>query len=277
MPGKLSPLFQLFHQHFHEGKSLFNALSKQFRGKKAVELEQKLIFMEIYIDLLSKIHFKEEQLKFQVFSPYKDLYKGLKKVKHIRIILAQLESYKSQTGLSFHSYERHVLNEKNKLYTQLYDIIVGEPLKMWEDLYESALFYSHGIKPLSINTATTQIIEEELSYFILENNEKLSSKGLKDIYEGVRVIMALENIRIEIGFNAVFVHAVHEYMAQFQKNLLNWYENHLLMQHLVMFVGDKEEISKKYLDLLARLKENKKTYTLQVEKECRFLFDTILR
>ena len=277
MQGKLSPLFQPFHQQFHEGKSLFNALSKQFRGKKAVELEQKLIFLEIYVDLLAKIHFKEDQLKFQVFSPFKGIFKGLKKVKHIRIILAQLEIYKVSSGETFNSYEKFLLSEKNRLYTEVYDMIVGAPLKIWEDLYEEAYKYSHGIKPLAINTATTKIIEEELEFFNLENKHKLDYKGIKDIYEGVRVITALENIRIEIGFNPIFVSAVHEYLTTFQKDLLDWYENHLLMQHMISYLSDKENVSKKYLDLLSKLKENKKTYTLQVEKKCRFLFDNIIR
>ncbi|UJP65008.1 hypothetical protein [Mongoliitalea daihaiensis] len=277
MQGKLSPLFQTFHQQFHEGKSIFNALSKQFRGKKAVELEQKLIFLEIYIDLLAKIHFKEDQLKFKVFSPFKDIFKGLKKVKHIRIILGQLALYKTDNTPTFNSYERFLLLEKNKLYTQVYDLIVGAPLKIWEDLYEEAFNYSHGIKPLSINTATTQIIEEELEFFNLENKDKLTSKGIKDIYEGVRVITALENLRIEIGFNAVFVPAVHEYLTSFQRDLLEWYENHLLMQHIISYLSEQEHVSKKYLELLAGLKENKKTYTLRVEKECRFLFDKIIQ
>lgn len=276
MQGKLTPLFQLFHQQYHEGKSLFNTLSKQFRGKKAVELEEKLIFLEIYIDLLAKIHFKEDQLKFQVFSPYKGIFKGLKKVKHIRIIISQLELYKASTGLTFNSYERFLQSEKNRLYTEVYDQIVGAPLKIWEDLYDEAYKYSLGIKPLAINTATTQIIQEELEYFNLENKHKLEYKGIKDIYEGVRVITALENLRIEVGFNTIFVSSVHEYLTTFQKHLLDWYENHLLMQHLISYFSDKEDIAKKYLDLLAILKENKKTYTLHVEKECRFLFDKVI-
>ncbi|RZS96269.1 hypothetical protein [Cecembia calidifontis] len=276
MKGKVSPIFALFQQQFEAAKSAFDALSKQYRGKKALELENKLIFLEIYIDLLSKIHFEEEQLKFRLFSPFKKIFKGLKKTKHIKMIMAQTEALKLKENPAFHAYLKSLETEKNQLYNEVYDLIISSPLQIWETLYHEAHHYSKGIKPLMINTATTQIINEELSFFQVDNNGKLDSKVLKDIYEGIRVITALENLRIESGFNPIFVQEVHERMSELQKTMLKWYENHLFIQHLVAFLTDKEEVSKKYLDLLSSLQGNRKNHIKQIEDQCAALFERIL-
>jgi hypothetical protein len=276
MQGKTSPIFGLFQQHFEGAKAAFNSLSKQYRGKKAIELEGRLIFLEIYIDLLSKIHFKESNLKFRLFSPYKKIFKGLKKTKHIKMIMNQVEAVKMKENIVFNSYTKALENEKLKLYNEVYDLIVSAPLRIWEDLYQEAANYSKGLKPLMINTATTQIINEELEFFNVENYEKLDTKALKDIYEGIRVITALENLRIESGFNPIFVQEVHERMSELQKSMLLWYENHLFMQHLIGFLADKPEVQKKYLDLLSTIQANKKNHTKQVEKMSKELFQRIL-
>ena len=276
MKGKVSPIFSLFQNHFDEAKTAFSGLSRQYRGKKAIELESRLIFMEIYIELLSRIHFKEDQLKFRLFSPFKEIYKGLKKTKHLKMIKGQLEALKNLDQNNFSAYGKLLETEKNKLYNEVYELVISSPLQIWEDLYQEAFKYSQGLKPLMINTATTQIIEEELTYFRVENNGKLDSKNLKDIYEGLRVITALENLRIASGFNPVFVQEVHERMNELQKVMLKWYENHLFIQHLVGYLKDMEEVPKKYLDLLGSLQSNKKNFTKQVEQLCDELFERIL-
>jgi hypothetical protein len=276
MQGKISPIFRLFTQQFEDAKSAFLSLSKRYRGKKSMELEQKLIFLEIYVDFLSRIHFKEENLKFQLFSPFKKIFKGLKKTKHLKMIMKQVESVKMRDNVVFNSYTKALESEKNKVYAEVYDLIVSTPLQIWDELYDSVYQYSKGLKPLMINTSSTQIISEELEFFNLDNKTKLDTKALKDIYEGIRVIIALENLRIESGFNSIFVKEVHSRMSELQKDLLIWYENHLFLQHLTGFLTDKENISKKYIDLLASLQQNKKTNTAKVEAKCRELFERIL-
>jgi hypothetical protein len=276
MQGKISPIFRHFQIQFEEAKSAFSSLGKQFKGKKAIELEQKLIFLEIYIDLISRIYFKEDNLKFQLFSPFKDLFKGLKKVKHIKMILDQVRSYNIDQNVVFNTYIKSLESDKKKLYAEVYDLIVSTPFQIWDNLYQEAYNYSKGLKPLMINTATTQIINEELEFFNLEHKTKMDSKALKDIYEGLRVIIALENLRIESGFNSIFVEEVHGHMGGLRQSLLDWYQNHLFIQHLSFYLTDKENIAKKYLDLLSRLQTNKKSHTQKVVEKCRYLFDRIL-
>jgi hypothetical protein len=276
MQGNISPVFGLFQQHFEEAKAAHASLSKQFKGKKAIELESRLIFLEIYIDLLSHIHFKKEGLKFELFAPFKNLFKGLKKTKHLKMVNNQVESVKIKEAIEFRTYTKNLLSEKNKLYAEVYDHVVVTPLHIWEDLYDTAYKLSKGLKPLMINTATNQIINEELEFFNLDHKSKLDSKALKDIYEGLRVIIALENLRIESGFNPIFVNEVHDKMFLLQKSLLKWYENHLFIQHLTGFLTDKQNISKKYLDLLGNLQEDRKDFKSLVEKQVRDLFEKIL-
>lgn len=276
MKGKISPIFRLFDTQYKEAKNAFLVLGKQYKGKKAVELEQKLIFLEIYVDLISKIHFEEKKLKFEVFKPFKEIFRGLKKTKHLKLVLEELNKVKLKNNLTYNSYEKFLLDEKKEHYNKIYDLILSTPLETWEKFYENVYQHSSGLQPLMVNTATTQIINEELEFFNLDHKTKLDNKALKDIYEGLRVIIALENIRIESGLNAIFVAEVHEKMKLLQVSLLSWYQNQLFTQHLVYFFGEKDDISKKYKDLLTELKADKKKYTLTVEKQCKYLFDRIL-
>lgn len=276
MQGKVSPIFRLFHQQFEEAKQIHASLSKQFRSKKAIELEQKFIFLEIYLNLLSRIHFHEDKLKFQVFAPFNGIFKNLKKVKHLKLVLNQLIEVREKGSITYNSYEKHLEEQKKELFTEGFDLVVSSPLQIWEDLYQEVYKWSKGLKPLMINTAITQMINEELDFFNLDNQSTLDSKALKDIYEGLRVIIALENLRIESGFNTIFVTEVHSQMQHLQKSLHQWYQNQLFIQHLSFFLREKENIPKKYIDLLALLKSNKKRFTAKVEEQCKYLFDRIL-
>jgi hypothetical protein len=276
MSGKVSPIFRLFDQQYDEARLNFQGLSKQFKGKKAIELEQKFIFFEIYIDLLSRIHFEEDRLKFQLFETFKLLFKNLKKVKHLKLITQQIEDLKLTQNLKYNTYEKQLADDKKKLYAEGFDLVVSSPLQIWENLYQEIHHYSRDLKPLMINTAITQIINEELEYFKIDNKTRLDSKALKDIYEGLRVITALENLRVESGFNPVFVTVVHDQIKKLQHSLYNWYSNHLFIQHLTHFLANKEDVSKKYLDLLQILQSNKKIFTQKVEQQCINLFQRIL-
>ncbi|GAB3647419.1 hypothetical protein GCM10028791_09330 [Echinicola sediminis] len=274
---QVSPIFQLFDQQYDLAKRLFISLSKQFRSKKATELEEKLIFMEIYIDLLSKIHFNEKKLKFQLFGPYRELFKSLKKVLHIKLIQQALAEETASAGMSFGSYEKILLKDKNKIYGDAYDLIMGTPLEIWEALYREAFEHSRNIKPLMINTSTTQIINEELEFFKFDSEKKLEAKEIKDIYEGLQVIITLENVRIVSGLNATFTRVIHKHMNDLSQQLYKWYQNHLFLQHLTFSLADQEEApSKKYLTLINSLKNNKKKLTTKVVSQCQHLFSDIL-
>jgi len=274
---QVSPIFQLFDQQYDLAKRLFIALTKQFKSKKAIQLEEKLIFLEIYIDLLSKIHFNEKKLKFQLFAPYKELFKCLKKVLHIKLIQQAFAEVSAISGVSYGTYEKALLRDKNKIYTAAYDVIMSTPLEIWEALYREAFAHSKQLKPLMINTSTTQIINEELEYFKNDSEKKLEAKEIKDIYEGLQVIITLENVRIVSGLNATFTELIHTHMNDLSQLLYKWYQNHLLLQHLTFSLSEQEEApSKKYINLINTLKTNKKKLTTKVVSHCKHLFSDIL-
>ncbi|WP_200975939.1 hypothetical protein [Echinicola sp. 20G] len=274
---QVSPIFQLFDQQYTLAKKLFYSLTKLFKSKKAIELEEKLIFLEIYIDLLSRIHFNEKKLKFQLFGPYKELFKSLKKVLHIKLIQEALESESIKTQTTFSTYERELLRDKKSIYTEAYDVIMATPLNIWEDLYREAFEHSKNLRPLMINTSTIQIINEELEFFKFDSEKKLEAKEIKDIYEGLQEIITLENVRIVSGLNATFTEVVHKHMNELSQLLYKWYQNHLFLQHLTYTLSEKEELpSKKYQALISSLKSNKKKLTTKVVSQCQHLFSDIL-
>ncbi|WP_332913891.1 hypothetical protein [Algoriphagus boritolerans] len=60
MPFKTSPVFHIFDQQHQEAKLLFLALGKQVKSKKAIELQLKLEFLELFADLMEKIDFESQ-------------------------------------------------------------------------------------------------------------------------------------------------------------------------------------------------------------------------
>ncbi|GGF18725.1 hypothetical protein [Echinicola rosea] len=273
----VSPVFQSFDQHYTLAKKLFTDLAKFFKSKKAVELEEKLIFLEIYIELISRIHFKEEKLKFTLFGPYKALFKSLKKVLHIKLVTQALEEETESTGIQFASYKKKLWKDRDGIYATAYDEILATPTNIWEELYKQAFDHSKQLRPLQINTATTQLINEELAFFKFDSEQQLEAKEIKDIYEGLQLIISLENIRMVSGLNPTFTDPIHTCMNDLSQLLYKWYQNHLFLQHLTFSLSKAENIpSKKYQSLLKKLKSNKKKLTAKAVSQCQHLFSDIL-
>jgi hypothetical protein len=267
---KTSPVFQLFQQQFDEGYRLFNELSKNLKTKKAIALEEKLIFIDIYLQLLSKIHFEEKDLKFRMFKPFKKVFKCLKQVLHIRLI--KEECVEKAAGQPLNSFSQYISEEKDQLYTELFNMLQAFPNGAWEELYNEVRKLSKGIKPLMVNTATTQIINEEVEFSQFDSLHEMDAKTIKDIYESLQTIIAVENFRMVSGLNPVFTGTIHEDLNRLSQLLFKWFQNHLLYQQVIYFFSDKETISQKYKDLLDDIKKDKKKLTSKVVSRCKELF-----
>ncbi len=277
MTHQISPIFQFFDQQYHLAKKDFDALSKQFKSKKAIDLEERLIYLEIYTELLSRIHFDEKKLKFQLFNPYKAIFKSLKKVLHIKLTQKALVEASGNNRVFYASYERFLNKDKKNFYSASYDLIISTPLVIWDELYKEAYDHSIGLQPLTINTSTTQIINEELGFFKFDSQKKLGPKEIKDIYEGLQVIITLENLRMVTGLNATFTNEIHKRMNALSHLLYSWYQNHLFLQHLTYYLAQKGEIpDKKYHQLLNDIKNRKKKLTTQVVSQCQDLFTKVI-
>lgn len=276
MQTKVSPIFQVFDQQHSEAKVVFLALGKQIKSKKAIELLGKMEFLQLYCNLLGKIHFDKEGLNFDIFSPFKKLEKNLRKIHHFILVDKNFQEYEKSTKLTFNSYHQFMDKQKKKLYNESFDLVVGSTLKSWDELYNAAHKSSQGLKPLAISSAINQIISEELEFIHLDLKASLDSKALKEIFDALRTIIMLENLLIHLGFNPIFVASIHEEIKQLKDSLKPWYSNQLALQSLTHFVAEKENVSKKYLDWINELKIQKKTLSTLAEKQAHQLFDKIL-
>lgn len=256
MFGKVSPLFDLFDRQFGEARSLLNALGKNFRSRKALELEEKLIFINVYFHILNKIHFQEERLKFESYSSFNAICKSLKRIRHYKLAVSAFEEEKIEATYS--TYEHFLLAEKKAIYKNAYEIIVSRPSDIWEPLYASAYDYSKGTKPLEIDTATRQVIDEELEYINFKGKEGMDSQALRDIMQALQIITVVENVKVAIGLNPVFTSDIHQEMKTLSKALARWNQTYLFAQHLNYFLSDNEGVGKKYLGLARRTKEKRK-------------------
>lgn len=273
MLGKGSPLFHLFESQFKEARSLFNVLGKSFKSKKAIELEEKLIFLNIYLQVLNKIHFKEERLKFEPFEPFKPICKAIKRIHHFKLALGAFDEVKGTQ--SFASYEAFLAAEKKALYKEVYEVMISSPLDIWESLYATAYRYSKKIQPLMINTATTQLINEELEYINYKEKVRLDSEALKDIMEALQVITVGENMKIAIGLNPLFTSDIHEEMKSLSHLLVQWHQTHLFAQYLNYFLSENEQVGSKYLELAKKVKSKKQRLSVGADSLCKNLLSKL--
>jgi hypothetical protein len=276
MQAKTSPVYQIFEQQHEEAKTLFLELGKQIKSKKAIALQLKMEFLELYTDLMAKIHFENESLGMDLFSPFKPLKKSLRKTHHFKLVELTLKAREEKIALKYESYREYLDTQKRKIQKEAFDLVVGSSLKTWDDFQKKSLQSSRGIKPLMINTAINQLVQEELEYLHRDLKSPLESRGFRDLFESLRKIIMLENLLIQLGFNPIFVSQIHQDIALLKDNLKPWYSNHLSFQTLSAFLGEKEEISKKYMDWIKELKEEKKSLSSEIEKQAFELLGKVL-
>ncbi len=276
MRAKISPVYQIFEKQHQAARSLFLALGKQIKSKKAIELQAKMEFLELYTDLMGKIHFEDERLSPALFSPFKPLKKSLRKTHHLTIVERNLKAREEKRGLTYTSYKEYLGEQKKKIKREAFDLVVGSSLKTWDDFLEKVRQSSCGIKPLMINTAINQLLQEELGFLHHDLKVPLVSQGFRDLFESLRKIIMLENLLTSLGFNPIFVPTIHLEISQLKENLKPWYSNHLAFQALSGFLAEKEDISKKYMDWIRELKEEKKSLSSEIEKQAFELLKKIL-
>ncbi|MFC4870169.1 hypothetical protein [Negadavirga shengliensis] len=276
MQTALSPLLQVFDRHFESGKAAFEGLTKKIKSKKAIELADQLFFFQLYLLLLGKIHFKKKNLVFNSFSPFLSLQRNLRKVLHIKLIEEGFSSHFGGAKTGFSEYEKQLSSDKKNTYTEVYEVILSAPLNIWENLYRDVLDRSKNLSALTVNTATNQIINEEIEFFHFDAQSRLDPQTIRDIYDGINKVITLEQIRISTGLNAVFTHQIHVQINQLSQLLHAWHKGHLLYQHLSHFLRDSEKIEKKYHAILSQIKKNHKSLTGDVEKKCIHLFTEVL-
>ena len=258
---KVSPLFQLFEKQFNEAQALQSSLGKNFRSKKALELEDKLIFFNVYLHVLNKIHFNEERLKFESFSGFKSLCRSLKRIHHYKLASTAFEEEKAKTVYA--GYEAFLNTEKKSLYKEVHELIMSLPQDIWEPLYATAYNYSRKISPLMLDTAAGQLINEELEYINVEGRDALDGQAMRDIMEALQVITVVENLKIAVGLNPVYTEGIHQEMKELLRVLTRWNQSYFFAQHLNHFLSDNEHVGNKYLELAKRMRTKKKRLAVE--------------
>lgn len=276
MMEKTSPMMKLFDKQLYQAKSALNSLNKNFKSKKALDLSENLIFLNIYLDLLNRVHFHEERLQFQLFEPFKPIHKALKRIRSFKLIQAAFEQESTAHHTAYNTYKKSLTAERKELYKEAYEVIFATPLDMWESLYASIYNYERNIGPLQVDTATLQLVNEEIDFFQFRGkNSQMDSQSLKELMEGIRIITAVENLRIALGMNTIFTDVVHEKLAGLREALNRWHQTHLFGQHLQFFLGENVDVGPKYIDLAKRTKANKQRLTKEVASLYHDLFSKL--
>ena len=262
-----SPVFQLFSHQHQQAKALFLELGKEIKSSKAIALLEQLEFLELYSELLEKIHFEQKHLGYSLFFPLKTLKKSLKKIHHLKLVEIGLKQREKALSISFESFKTYLNEQKRGIQKEAFDLMVGSSLKIWEEYLEKAHEASKVIKPLVLTTSIHQLVQEELSFLVKEVSSPISTQGYRDLFEGLRKVIILENLLIHLGLNPIYLPQVHEELEQLKNGLKPWYANHLNLQSLTHFIGQREEVSKKYLDWVKELTEEKKALSSTLEKQ----------
>lgn len=262
-----SPVFQLFLSQHQQAKELFLELGKELKSSKAIALLDHLEFLELYSELLEKIYFEEKHLGYSLFFPLKTLKKSLKKIYHLKLVEKRLKLREQDTSLSFESFRTSLNEQKREMQKEAFDLMVGSSLKVWEDYLEKAHQASKALKPLVIHTSIHQLVQEELESLGKEAKIPLSTQHLRDLFEGVRKVILLENLLLHLGLNSIFVTEIHGELERLKNELKLWYGLQLTLQSLTHFIAQKEEVPSKYLEWVQELKEEKKRLTSSLEKQ----------
>lgn len=276
MLERKAPTLRLFEHQLDAGKTLFGELAKKIDSKKAILLEEKLFSFQLFLELIGKIHFEEKKLSLKLFSPFDQLYRDLKLVHHVRLITDVYERHRMNFNEPFADYKQDLDEDKKRVYTDLFDTILSAPIKIWEDLYLSVYPFIRQLTPFQVNTASTQLINEEIDFSHFDAKNELDSISIKDIYEGLNKIIAIENIRTSMGLNPIFTDDVHKKIDFLSQKLYDWYQNHLFFQHFSHFLRDKETVDKRYLHLLKTIKKDHKGLTTGVITQSVHLFTRVL-
>ena len=262
-----SPVFQLFSHQHQQAKALFLELGKEIKSSKAIALLEQLEFLELYSELLEKIHFEQKHLGYSLFFPLKTLKKSLKKIHHLKLVEIGLKQREKTLSISFESFKTYLNEQKRGMQKEAFDLMVGSSLKIWEEYLEKAHEASKVIKPLVLTTSIHQLVQEELSFLVKEVSSPISTQGYRDLFEGLRKVIILENLLVHLGLNPIYLPQVHEELEHLKNGLKPWYANHLNLQSLTHFIGQREEVSKKYLDWVKELTEEKKALSSTLEKQ----------
>lgn len=276
MASTLPQIMQAFDRYYNAGKAVFGELSKKIRSKKALELEDQLFFIRVFLLVLDRANFREKQRVNQSFGPFKELYKQLRKVQHIKMIQEGYEEHFGDNKGLYAEYGKAIAADKKSIYTHVYEIILSIPPQDWEKLYQDVLLHAKGLSILTINTAMTQIINEEIEYFSFDAKTKLDPQSIHDIFKGIKKVTCLEKTRLTIGLNTIFTPLVHEQILSLQEEMVVWHKNQLLLQHLGNYLAKKEKVSKKYHAVLTQIQKIHRGLTQKIGDKCRQLFVKML-
>lgn len=276
MESTLPQIMQAFDRYYGAGKTVFGELSKKIRSKKALELEDQLFFIRLFLLVLDRAHFKEKQRVSLSFGPFKELHKQLRKVQHIKMIQEGYDQHFGDNKGLYAEYGKAIAADKKDIYTHVYEIILSIPPQDWENLYRDVFQYAKGLSILTLNTAITQIINEEIEYFSFDAKTKLDPQSIHDIFKGIKKVTCLEKTRLNIGLNTIFTPLVHEQIIALEEEMVAWHKNQLLLQHLGNYLAKKEKVSKKYHAVLTQVQKMHKSLTQKIGDRCRQLFVKML-
>ncbi|MFO7823631.1 MAG: hypothetical protein R6V72_06805 [Cyclobacterium sp.] len=276
MESTLPQIMQVFDKYYDAGKAVFGELSKKIKSKKALELEDQLFFLRLFLLVLDRAHFTEKKRVDLAFGPFKELYKNLRKVQHIHMIQEGFDLHFGGNKGLYADYGKVISGDKKRIYTHVYEIILSIPPQDWENLYHDVAHYSRGMSVLTLNTAITQIINEEIDFFYFDAKTRLDPQTIHEIFKGLKKVTFLEKIRLNIGLNTIFTPLVHEQIMVLESEMVTWHKNQLLLQHLGNYLGNKEKVSKKYHSVLTQVQKMHKGLTQKIEDRCRQLFINML-
>lgn len=246
------------------------------KSKKAIELLGKISFLELFSELMTSVHADNELIREDIFLDFRPLQKNLRKIYHHKLVEASLRDRIGISGRKYNRLSRELDAYKKNLYNQTYEMIVGSTLEHWEQFHDVALTASKGLRPLMLNSGVNKVMQQELELFHLDQSGALGTQKLKEIYLGIRRIIILENILVQLGFNSIFPPETHDEINELKDRLKVWYKAHLTLQSLSYFIGKQPDPSAKYVQWLKELTKEKKSLSLKAEEQAKLLFDRIL-
>lgn len=276
MSQKVSPIFPIFETQHAEAKAIFFELIKQMKSKKAIELLGKVSFLELFSELMTSVHSENQIVQEDIFAPFRPLQKNLRKIYHFKLVEESLHERSNLIGKNYNKFGRQLASYKKELYNSTYEMIVGSTLEHWDQFHAMALESSKSLKPLMLNSGVNKVMQLDLEQFHLDQAGTLGTLKLREIYHGLRRIIILENILVQVGFNSIFTPETHQEIDELKGQLKIWYKTHLTLQSLTYFISNQPKPTAKYVAWLKDLTQERKSLSLKAEEQAKSLFDKLL-
>lgn len=255
MSQTLPSIFAICDKQYQRLEEALLAVGKLYKSKRAAEAEEALIFLEIYAALVGRLRQREE---LHLPDAFKRLQRYFRRTRHLKAIENQYAHFGKALALRLPSYAQALEKEKLSLYTEAFEEVHTLTPAAHAAFYKALHKGSKAVEPLTLHQTSQALVEEELAFIRFCDGDLLDAPQWRQAYEALQRVVVLENIRLSVGLESIFLPEMHQRFTELLVAIRHWFEVQLFLQHLSYFVSMEEQTQEAYRTFLAEVRARRK-------------------